>query len=93
MIEFTIFDKKIYLKKNNGDASFDETLMNNKFKFCPTEISKNYKVKCYTFCFLVANACNFSCAYCFNKYKDGSILKFEEVKNSLDNLFNLFNDG
>lgn len=93
MIEFAIFDRKIYLNKDNGDVSFDKTLMTNKFQFFPTEISKHYKVKCYTFCFSVANACNFSCKYCFNKHKDGSILNFEDVKNSLDSLFNLFNDG
>ncbi len=73
MIEFIIFNRKIYLDKNNGDVSFDETSMINKFKFYSTEISKHYKVKYYTFYFSVVNDCNFSCTYLFNKHKDGLI--------------------
>lgn len=94
MIEFQIFDKRIYLNPKNGDVSFNlKEIENNEYAINITDFLNNYKPNAYTFCLSISNACNLNCKYCFNKRKNGTLLEFKTIKKELDFLFDTFNDG
>lgn len=95
MIEhFRIIDKTVYINTKNGDNSYDlSEVLDLDFEMDEIQMGySSYKMPRATFCLNISNACNLNCDYCFNKNKTNKSLTIEEVKEFLDNAFNLFPD-
>ena len=94
IFSFNVFNKEFFIDDKTGD--FDNDFLKLAFRNLNQEkveyyISlENYNPSFATFCINISNACNLKCDYCFNQNKNGTSLKFEDIKDYLDLCFESF---
>ena len=93
IISFDLFDRKLYLNSKNGDISFHIADVMNQYEIDYNEFLLNFRPRVFNFCLNISNACNLACDYCFNKSKNGKLMRSEDAIKALKLFFDAFPNG